>query len=583
MLVRLKNDEAGVALVMVVSAVLLLSIIAAMLLTNVVSAARYTTETAATVAARAAADAGVDVMTAEFATGNLPPCGEVLTGTSPHFEVSVLNYIDEAGEHLSCSAPLSGVVPRSAQVISHGWDQHGAQHSVMAELATSPDGDGAAFFSGQGASIDGIRLPEIVGGSADVIVKEGDLRCNQYSEIHGNVIVNGNVEFTNKCHVMGNLIVAGTVRFSVEVHIHGDLIVTGTDWAGTSIAASNQPIKVGGNIYANGHITGALGNATSPAQIQVTGDVVTRGNVNLFRSSVGGHIWAGGDFRIQDSTVTGDVLAVGDLANLVAGSVINGALQVGGDLRVDGGVCPQGGANAALAACLLAKQVVKSRVVAYLVPGVPVPPVRPKPDVPSWIDIPFVQRDWELDGFTFIAHNATLYNCGFANWDSASKARIEALSTPSVLDMRPCGSSMYLTGSLSPRTDLVFLISGAQLNNLTIRPWSSGDTRKVWFLVPDQTVDAQPSCTGGAGNITLHKADVGQGAQALMYTPCTLTLGGGSTVTGQLYAGKTNVSGEGNVLVFEPTPVPGVNLGAGVGGGALDGVFIRSRFDVRSQ
>ena len=581
---RRRDAQRGFVLIIVLGTILLVSSIGALVVTSSSFAAEYTTKAASQVQARAAADAGIDSITALFASGQFPACDyEFTNDTDPKFSVRVLNYRDGSDALIPCTSPLpSGTVPRVVEVASRGFgpgtalgDDTGVVIEVLSEIVTTPSGGGAAFFAGSNGSINNIVLPELDGVAGDVIVQDGSLTCHSSSDISGSVKANQNLIFNNQCTIRGDVYVNGYFSANSNVTVMGDLIVAGVNAQGVSVNATNPPVTVGGNIIAAGHVVN--GGPTGSAQMTVGGDIIAGGNVNMIHSTVGGDIWAGGDVRFQNTKVSGNVLAVGNLMRFTNDAKIDGSLRVGGNLSVDGGVgCSPSTTNDQKATCLVSKNKVGGPVQHTQI-GIPSPNPVPKVKLPKWIDIPYVPQDWIDMGFQI--KGTETVGCGFANWDNAAYNNFINLTVPTVLDLRSCGS-VYSSKAFQLKTDIVLLVSSWQSGGGT-----SFDTHpsipqgtKLWFYVPDNNVNNAPTCSGGAGNLTF-EGRVGPRIQSLAYTPCTLSVNSGFDFRGQLYGGNLQVNGTNNVLTFVPTGVPGVDLGGG-DEGSLESLSIRSRLDV---
>jgi len=169
------------------------------------------------------------------------------------------------------------------------------------------------------------------------------------------------------------------------------------------------------------------------------------------------------------------------------------------------------------------------------------------PRVPNWTDLPwavtnttqFQATTWYQQGFT----NLVKWPAGTCSIGS-SDPRWVALSTyttPTVIDASDCVGGITTNSNLSPdvllSTNIVFIADKFTFNKLYFGSSDPAVNRKLYFIVPDNTANELPTCTGEAGNIYLtNEADIQSTVSAFLYSPCEIQ-SDRNGLRGQLYGG----------------------------------------------
>ena len=312
------------------------------------------------------------------------------------------------------------------------------------------------------------------------------------------------------------------------------------------------------------------GNASCTSASIQGGIYTADGTINIESScSVEGDASALGTVRIA-GTVGGSVTTRGKVTLVNSGRVVGG-LKTAGDIADDNGRrCGTGDANAQ-AACYLGTTPVTwpsapnaptvRGAILYRQAGVAAPAV------PDWKDYGYVPATWSAAGWAQVPWNSDW--CSVDNTDAAAvTSYLNGLSSRTVLNATSCSSGkLHFSSSanlrLKLKTDVAF-IAPANMGIENVEVGSvDGAPHQIAFITPDASSSspAAPSPTGCAVNINSGVKIVPPIA-ALIYTPCTID-NSANTWTGQLYAGKTNMSSSVK-LAFVPVIVPGLNLGGAV-------------------
>jgi hypothetical protein len=377
------------------------------------------------------------------------------------------------------------------------------------------------------------------------------------------------------------------------------IVSTGTTSArGAAGTATGDKRKVEA-IYAAGPPTGggaalysyAAGTLNDLQITSATGDAdvqIKTGNASCTNGSIQGGIYtASGTINVASTcSVDGDLSSslTARIAGIIGGSVtalgkvtlVNSGRVVGGvktanDIADDNGRgCGAGDTNAR-AACYLG-----STLVAW--PSAPnAPTVRgpilyqqagmSPPAVPDWKDYSYVPTTWSAALWAQAPWSDAW--CSVDNTDAAAvTSYLNSLTSRTVINATGCSSgklhfssSAYLR--LKLKTDIAFIApSNMGIENVEVASFD-GAPHQIAFITPDSGTSSppMPSPTGCSVNINSGVKIVPPVA-ALIYTPCTID-NSANTWTGQLYAGKTNLSS--NVkLAFVPVIMPGLDFGGAV-------------------
>ncbi|HML49844.1 MAG TPA: polymer-forming cytoskeletal protein [Propionicimonas sp.] len=355
MLVRLRRDDQGSALVSVLVMMLVLTLFALTLAAIVSNTSSSLASGKSTAQARAAADAGVAVALAAFRKAE--GCTGTITSTSaPQYQVSC----DAGTDTVTFTSVGSAAGNRSVTVEAvfsfQSSHSYGNKYGALTFFSTT------TYYNS-----DPVESSESKPG--DLTVIDGNFTCNEQMSV--NVVVDGNFTADNGCTVTGNVTAFGDAV--VQGAVHGNLTASGTvdvDYQGIirgSVAAAGTGRSyvygsVGGSFAAGGPVTlyyGAKigGNLTSSSTSRtyvygaVSGQLKTLGSLLLdYNGSIGGDtIAAGSSTSYLYGTITGDFAAGDDVvfdynASVTGDVTIAGTDRttvygkIGGDLACAGAI-----------------------------------------------------------------------------------------------------------------------------------------------------------------------------------------------------------------------------------------------------
>jgi hypothetical protein len=197
-----------------------------------------------------------------------------------------------------------------------------------------------------------------------------------------------------------------------------------------------------------------------------------------------------------------------------------------------------------------------------------------QPSMDPWFDYPAsnLSADWPGYQILTLTSTSTPYNC--STWTGKSNtfwtSYVTGLTKNTVVDARACSGGMDTAqGANSTATlgvNLVFIANHYTLGTLKLSP-KPGTDPSAWFIVPDTTADNSPTCPS-AGKTPDYKivtdASISVTVNAMMYTPCVITVGNGGTWTGSMYSGSLNDGGDITIYTSKMA-LPG-QWGTGPGG-----------------
>lgn len=355
MLVKLRHDDQGSALVSVLVMMLVLTLFALTLAAIVSNTSSSLSSGKGTAQARAAAGAGVAAALAAFRKAE--GCTGTITSTSaPQYEVTC----NAGTDTVTFTSVGSAAGNRSVTVeaVFKFQNSHNYGNSY-----------GALTFFSNTTYYNTDPVESSTSKPGDLTVIDGDFTCNEQLSV--NVVVDGDFTAGNGCRVSGDVTVFGDAL--VQGTVEGNLTASGTvdvDYQGSirgSAAAAGSDRSyvygsVGGNFAAGGPVTlyyGAKigGNLTSSSTSRtyiygaVSGQLKTLGSLRLdYNGSIGGDtIAAGSSTSYLYSTITGDFAAgddvVFDYNATVTGDVTIASTdrttiygKVGGDLASAGAI-----------------------------------------------------------------------------------------------------------------------------------------------------------------------------------------------------------------------------------------------------
>lgn len=528
--VRGRNDE-GSALVSVLVIMLVLSIGGMALAAIVTNTSGVLADSRSTTQSRAVADAGLaDAIGLARRSGSF--CGLELEDTLPAAGSTTPSY----SVTTTCDTTAKTVTFTSIGEAGSGRTTTRAVYSYT----SGSTGHGADMvFYGDTTFTKEVITSNAANGLLSIVIPSGSFTCQVH--VPANIIASGNFETRGDCTIDGNVRAGGSVSMSrTDDVIKGNVTASGTTTA-------NLQGQIRGDITLGSPINFGWNNYTYP------GKVSARGNVNLASASIAGTLTIprtnyaeyDGWQKIQSPTATSP--------------------------RISGGVVWQ--------------------------TSVPVPAA---PTFDPWFDYSYAVADWRpFNGVTFT--EITLVNSGNGPWTcnrfkennpttsgAAGWRELGALTTPTIINATACGTLTSNNGStpnVALGTDIVFIAKSFDLTQLKFTS-KAGTSPRVWYIVNDGNPTGAgagvPSCTNGAGNIVSNHTDMG-GVTAMLYTPCTITIGGNSTWTGAFYGGGFSYGG-GMTFVGANIALPGMPAsatmpGAGTSSSAALGTLV-SRGDL---
>lgn len=471
----------------------------------------FTTSTRAGVQAEAAATAGIDFAAAKLAALICQPAYSNLF--SPIFSVTI-SY--------------------STLVISPGdidtsWVAGCPTNASAARLRIISIGY-ASTFGVAGQSSQDVRRVEAIypytptlasssilpSGAALYAYAQVDPTINNFTLTQGSTTkpsiqyLSGNVTCTSQSVIKGDLILGnGSASVTSGCIIDGDLYATND--------VSIDSGEVTGNVTSNKANGLGYVNVAKPAVVD--GDIYTSGSVNI-EGRVGGSIVAGPG--IADS--------------------IFYAKSSGGGSFVTAGTFS--GATASI------KGTITTHKSGIVTPAIP--------PVPRWIDFSFNPSEWLVSAGTPFA-TQPLSSCNSTSLANALHTA-ENSSVPIIVDTRICGASTDLQSiDLSLKSDMVIVANNFILRSNAIAS-SNNASKRLWIIVPDNTLDNAPSCQSGSSSIG-NSVIVSALVNALIYSPCPIS-NAGDVWRGQMYASSISTSAL-FTLSFVPIGLPNVNLSTG--------------------
>lgn len=354
-----------------------------------------------------------------------------------------------------------------------------------------------------------------------------------------------------------DMVFYGDVTFTGEVLTSNVLklvIPSGNFTCQTKIPAS---IAVSGNLKTNGQCT-IDGDVTVGGAVDMTngtdlikGDVTASSTSTMALTRIEGDIRIGGGATVASGwngyVYPGNITAGGNI-NLTNGS-ISGTLTLPKANQIDYDGWQKIVSPTASSSRISGGIVWKNSVTAPTAPT-----------FEPWFDYVYKQADWRpYNGKTYTeiklaASGNGMWTCNRFNANNPSTGNaagwreLGALLTPTIIDATNCSSLSSNNGSnpnVALQTDVVFVAKTYDLTSLTLKSGLTG-TPKVWFITNDgQTTGAgvgKPNCSNGAGNIGVNGTNMAA-VNAMIYTPCQITVQGNSKWTGAMYGGSFSYGG----------------------------------------
>lgn len=499
---RRRSGDEGSTLVSVLVIVMVLGLLAVTLAGAVVATAQTTAGVRGSLDSQAASDAGLAAAVASSTATGADPCAVKPASTSaPRYAVTA-----------SCAGDV-------VTFVSTGTGSDGSRTVTSAsyelkKTTTAAPGLGADMvFFGDATFTSEVRSHELDDRLLTIMMPRGTFVCQNH--VPANILAGGNVKTNGQCTIDGTVATGGSISMSnASDTIKGNLYASSTATAGISG-------MIGGDIHVGGPIDFGWSGFTYP------GNVFAGGNVDMTSVSIAGKLTLP-----RASTVK-----------------LDGHLQVKHPTSAHA-------------------RVAKGTAGGLQWPTSTVPPTAPT--FQSWFDYSYSASHWP--GFTV----KTLATSGDGPWtcnrfrnnnpstgNAAGWRELSALTTPTVVDARPCGTLSSNNGSkpvVTLQTDIAFLANNYDITALTMKA-ATGKTPKVWWIVEDRIADGAPSCVSPAGTVNINTTVMGEGISAMIYTPCRISITGGGEWHGTFYGGGLN---HGGLMDFYGRPL----LLPGQGGGS---------------
>lgn len=419
----------------------------------------------------------------------------------------------------------SGTATIRADAIVDG--QTAARESVFRytiEQNSAGGGAGLIFFGNNHVNFyDGSTLgaPE---QHVDLVMPRGTLECGN-ANIYGNAIVYGDVKLNSGCRIHGDLIsVTGEITLNGGAEVTGDVSTGGSD--------ENRILGlVGGQLHTSGNIAFPSGGA-------VKGSVISQGNVSL------------GDGKVSGTITLPAAKSFSKRSGGSHGGLVQPATVPDPTLRV----------------------------------------------LPPWFDYDYRASDWP--GYTIVTLKDSGKGPGTCkDWNTYGGAgwyTLNSQTAPMVVDARACAELSVNHGSNNPgntplaiRYDTVLLANKFDLTNSVFQAASGVDGAskpKLYIVTEDVNANGVADCSNPRGAAKLNGVRIEQTIQAMVYTPCSISMAGGSNPWhGTLYSGKYEQGGT-QQFTFECIVLPRMDdCESFTGGEGSEGSVSRKNFELSSS
>lgn len=504
------ESERGAAMVAVLGVTAVTALVGITVTASTINALGTTSSNKASVQARAAAEAGLDVAVVGMSTtdGCALEGGTFDSTVAPRYSAAV-SYTTDDGANWSTGCPPDTAthiqISSTGFAASPGVAGHDRGDSVTLEAIYTwipiyvevPQIEPAVYaHTMEGVFKNFVLSSATESIAADVQIKNGNVICENGARIDGSVILGNGYVKLNRCDVDGDIHVSQWVEMAGNnTLVNGDIIALGQ-----GVSTGNKVVKIAGGV-----------------------------------DKVVGSVYAGGDIEVDDR-VDGSVTLVGTVANKV---------EVDGS--VGGSVISSGGAD------------IKGTVGGSVSTNVSGMAALPVPRVPDWTDIPYPTSSW--DAYTEVMWSG---NCNIGNSHSFWNQLANQTATTGniVVNALSCGAAgLNFQNNIKDmvlNANIVFVAWAFNVDKLDVIS-NNVTPRDLWFMVPDNTADQQPTCSGLAGNIYLtNEADFHHTVSALVYTPCKIK-SDRNHWRGQFYGGTVEFLQQA-IMTYEQVGVPGVDF-----------------------
>lgn len=596
----LRRDENGIALVTVLGVMAVTVIVAIAIATAAIGSAAFSSATRASVQARAAADAGIDLAWASMRQGTFYCQVPTVSGGLDY--TTTVDYFDETGAAIACSGtstlsglPAKAVVNSSGSAANSGiaGNASGDERTVIAifDVEVNPGSvnlDKAVFSDGTYTMTNNNTFIDATGLSQAHLYSNGDIACKTQVALQGWIMAQGNVTTPNQCLVAGSVWTGGSFTANAQTRVSGDVFSRGgatTPATGVSLDSS----WVGGTVVANGPVTLGTSSNSNYCPLhgyngKVCGSIISlESTITLSNAPrIGGGLLAKGNINIGSTNnnliVGGNVIST--TGGLSGSNFGNSGNRVGGYVAVGG--------SSALPLARIGNKPSSCAVGSGFSACNPTQPPLPLAEIPAVLGFPGNQRVVAppRESLPRVDSDAAAL-AKWSGWNietvacSAVKTRVAAGWTGKLLlNVTGCTSALTWTNNeqMTLTGDLVLLNqSGFDLsnnvvfksNNLSIKreimlivpsdaKTTAGTPLVTWTTpIPSDPTFTRPTCAGGNyGDIRANNLDL-KSLKTFLYTPCDLVLDNGITgFEGQMYSGTSNFPNN-STMVFTKLEVPG--------------------------
>lgn len=525
---KLRSDDRGAALAAVIGLMATGMLMTALVAGSVVTAMGTTSGVRAGVQSQAAAEAGIAAARAGLIAGTCSaqaslasgaPAYVSTAGETPKYVASVWRAGASGAWEPGCPISLATQV----RILSTGYAQstgvngnvaHDTTHlEAILSAAITPGqiiATGPAVYAYNAGSFgNGGQLVSLDGSTPDVIVKNGNVTCDNNFTATANLVVNGgSLLVDNGCDISGNVWASGSIAFTNSGEVGGYAVGNGV-----TMANSSRVSKVWSTSY-----------------FTTSGNIVVSSGVKAYSMSLGGGTLGGSSYVYGTTSVTApnQTTLSGTIVTEVAGTISN---SWSGKPKVT------------------VTNPITSPTFASDVPESPV--------VPNWIDFGaqaahFTDETWS--GFSVYAMGTS---CGPANIAAA----VASFGTqPGIIDGRACTGPLYINqnNSIVLYSDVAIIADQILFDNQGTL--SSAQTRRVWLINPDYVADASPTCADQSLDINnnAHFTNL----NVMLYSPCTVSAVAGIAINGQIFSGTTAMTNN-STLAYAAIGLPTFDLNYG--------------------
>jgi hypothetical protein len=519
-----RSDDRGVALAAVLGLMSVGLILTSLVAASVINSAGFSTSTRAGVQSQAAAEAGIAAARAGLIQDTCVASGNGIyqsaSGVVPSYLATV--WIPSGGSWVrGCPVGLSTSVRllSSGYASSTGVNGVDAGNSTNLEAILSPAvpptaivATGPAVYAYNAGSFgNGGELVSLDGSTPNVLIKTGNITCDNNFEATANLVVNGgNLTIDNGCNITGNVWASGRVDFVNSGIVGGSAVGNGV-----SMANSSQ-----------------VGSIWSTADLTLSGNPVVNGAAKAYSLVPNGGTMKGGGY----------IYGPTNLSNASTNLTANVTTQT------TSGTAPKNWNEEN-------KQLVVVNPITTPTFGSDYPS---PPTVPNWIDFGADARDYTIEtwvGFGIYTMDA---DCDVAHVIAA----VESFAGgPGVIDGRACvgGLVMDNNNDIPMENDLAIIAPSITISGSV--NFSPTITSRLWLINPDATGNGLPTCAAGEG-MEISNNPSFDNVKTLIYTPCVAAIVAGIEIVGQIFANEAQLTNN-STLAYAAVGLPGYDLNYG--------------------